>query len=319
MTTTAAVDRMRDRLWAVTSYYNPVPYRRRLENYRVFRQQLGLPLLTVELVFGVEPDLGPGDADILVQIRGGDVMWQKERLLNLAIATLPAGCDRVAWIDCDVIFEDRDWIERLDTRLDECLLVQAFSNTRHLGREWRPGMPAERGTDFWRSSVFAAIAGGQSLQESLDQPVGDRRRSLSTGFAWAARRELVERHGLYDAAIVGGGDRLLASAAFAHVDAAMERNRMSERWRRHFLAWAEPWAKAVVGRTGVLDTRIANLWHGDLIHRRTAERHIRLAGFGFDPERDIAIGDTGAWRWASDKPAMHAFLRDYFVDRQEDG
>ena len=70
--------RDRGRLWAVTSYYNPVPYRRRLDNYRIFRERLALPLLTVELAYRA-PELAPGDADILVQIPGRDVMWQKER------------------------------------------------------------------------------------------------------------------------------------------------------------------------------------------------------------------------------------------------
>ena len=38
-------------LWAITCYFNPVGYRRRLENYRMFRQRLKVPLVAVELSF----------------------------------------------------------------------------------------------------------------------------------------------------------------------------------------------------------------------------------------------------------------------------
>ena len=38
---------------------------------------------------------------------------------------------------------------------------------------------------------------------------------------------------------------------------------------------------------------------------------------GFRP--DIALDDVGVWRWNSDKPAMHAYVRDYFAARKEDG
>src|SRR5690606_20133502 len=87
------------RLWALTSYYNPVRYRRRRENYRAFRDHLDVPLVAVEMETDGVFDLVPGDADILVQIAGGDVLWQKERLLNIALGALPSACRKVAWID----------------------------------------------------------------------------------------------------------------------------------------------------------------------------------------------------------------------------
>ena len=31
-------------------------------------------------------------------------MWQKERLLNVALAAVPNNVEDVAWIDCDVVF-----------------------------------------------------------------------------------------------------------------------------------------------------------------------------------------------------------------------
>ena len=76
-------------LWAITCYFNPIAYKRRLENYHTFRQHLAVPLVTTELSFDGNFQLQHDDADILVQLHGGDVLWQKERLLNVALKSVP--------------------------------------------------------------------------------------------------------------------------------------------------------------------------------------------------------------------------------------
>ena len=93
-----------DGLWAITSYFNPGGYRRRLANYRVFRERLNVPLVAIELAFGPEFELREGDAEILMQLRDGDILWQKERLLKSRAARfakhLPEG--RMAGLRCHI-------------------------------------------------------------------------------------------------------------------------------------------------------------------------------------------------------------------------
>jgi hypothetical protein len=57
-------------MWAITSYYNPVRYKRRLANYKLFRANLDVPLVTVELSFDGRFELTEDDADILIQVSG---------------------------------------------------------------------------------------------------------------------------------------------------------------------------------------------------------------------------------------------------------
>ncbi|MCP5119256.1 MAG: hypothetical protein GY953_51295, partial [bacterium] len=104
--------RAENTLWAITSYYtydDPAGEKRRLKAYREFRRQLRIPLVTIELSYADTFDLTAGDADILIQVRGGAVLWQKERFLNLALRSLPGHCDTVAWTDCDVVLTRDDW------------------------------------------------------------------------------------------------------------------------------------------------------------------------------------------------------------------
>src|SRR5689334_2939258 len=111
-------------LWAITSYFNPVRYCNRRKNYGEFRRRLDLPLLTVELSFDLGFALGASDAEILIQSSGGDAMWQKERLLNIALEALPPACQKIVWLDCDIVFKRDDWIEAIDRGLDSVPLLQ---------------------------------------------------------------------------------------------------------------------------------------------------------------------------------------------------
>jgi hypothetical protein len=298
-------------LWAITAYFNPTRSRYRRANYRLFRAHLRLPLLAVELAFDGCHELGRGDADILVQLRGGDVMWQKERLLNVALRHLPADCRHVAWVDCDALFDDGDWAERLLALLDRHPLVQAFSSIAHLGP---PAADAGAATAFTQPGVLARVAAAGVAAVASPLPSGPS--SPSKGFAWAAHREVLDAFSLYDACIVGGGDMAFACALLGRFDVGART--MNERQREHYLRWARPFHDALAGRAGVLAGAARHLWHGDVRHRRYRERHDGLHAHGFDPFADIAVAADGAWRWSSAKPGLHAYVRDYFASRREE-
>jgi hypothetical protein len=307
-------------LWAVTCLFNPIGYRRRLQNYRVFRQRLGVPLVTVELSFDGRFQLQPGDAEILVQLTGGDILWQKERLLNVALQSLPGNCDRVAWIDCDVIFESADWVERASRALDELALVHLYTERHDLPPEavLESRGPSPATMTGW-SSVHLLATGGLSPEElSLSGPSGPGKLWWN-GLAWAGRRDLLEQHGLYDAYILGSGDRGILWAALGWFEQAVRYACMGGRRREHYLAWAGPFFDSVQGRVGFIHGRIFHLWHGDLGRRRYGDRHRQLQDAAFDPYTDIAVAANGCWRWSSDKPQLHQLVRRYFESRKEDG
>src|SRR5204863_6778750 len=94
--------------------------------------------VAVELGYGPEFELENDDAEILVQLRGTDVLWQKERLLNLALDALPSGCRNVLWVDCDVVFGRDDLVEHTFRLLDRFVLVQPFSHLLRMPRDWQP-------------------------------------------------------------------------------------------------------------------------------------------------------------------------------------
>src|SRR5262249_17165311 len=168
------------------------------------------------------------------------------------------------------------------------------------------------------SAAFSILSGNPavaSIGHSLDQREG----TSANGFAWAARRELLRQHGLFDACIIGGGDRAVNCAANQCFDELMNRHYMNEPQRERYLSWARPFYETVHAEFGCLEGDIFHLWHGGIQGRRTRERHRGLQPFKFDPYSDIAIDMNGCWRWITRKQDMHDYIRGYFALRREDG
>lgn len=297
-------------LAAVCAYFNPCHYRSRRENYRRFRQRFArvrIPLITVELAFGDDPfELPPGED--VVQVRARGVMWQKERLLAIGIARLlQEGHRAIAWLDADLEVLDDRWVRKVRAALEEAPLCQAFSRLIYEDRGPR------------RSCT--SLAHGVELSGAPGARIG---LSLP-GHAWAATADLLGKIELYDAAIVGGADSLMAQAAIAdparagyteNLERAAAKHGLDGVRKAHYLEWARAFGALVGGRVACVDSVIETMYHGKMAHRGYDQRVRLLAGF--DPVTDITRNSQGCLEWASDKPELHQRVRDYFRSRRED-
>ena len=327
-------------LCCISAYFNPQHYRTRLHNHAIFADRLrgsAIPLLTVECAFSDDAFELPPAPDVL-QVRSPDVLWQKERLINLAIGRLPDHVSKVAWLDDDILFTNPDWAVETARRLEEAPVVQLFTRAIRL----RQGRPAPGGDEPGTES-FAAVL-GRSLP----------RRGRSgyhahghTGFAWAARRQLLERHGLYEAILNGVGDDLIAHALANDLNSRCVRfywsgplpeagwarllGRLARTlpgasaghpngpFYRHFMRWARPIADATQGHIGCVTGDVLHLWHGKPAKRQHREGRAVLHMEHFDPAADLRTGPTGCLEWASDKPGLHNWAQEFFAARAEDG
>ena len=87
------------------------------------------------------------------------MLWQKERLLNLALQALPSSCRKVAWVDCDVVFAAGDWLERTSHLLDHFTLVQPFSHLHRMPPDWAPGQAHRRKPKLLQLRAFPHCIG----------------------------------------------------------------------------------------------------------------------------------------------------------------
>ena len=315
-------DRARNasRTWAITSFFpfdEPAGSERRLSVFRAFRERLRAPLAAVELSQDGEFQLRDSDADLVIQRKGGALLWQKERLLNIAVRALPAACDTVVWIDCDVILTREDWPEAVREALAEGdRLLQPFRHLYYLGEGETPERHAPFTAATSRESASAKYMRGDLPAEAFRNRGPLKDTPYAPGMAWAARRSTVEEHGLYDAMIMGSADKAMFSAACGRAADVPGAYEMGPRQAEHFLSWGERFHEAIGGRVGFIEGEAYHLWHGELATRGYWRRYTGFDQFELDPEADLRLSDEDVWVWNSDKPALHTEVREWFELRK---
>jgi hypothetical protein len=282
-------------LAGVCCFFNPMKYKRPLENWHRFKEELrdDLPLYSIELSFD-----GEFQTDSTWRIRGNiqdHLMWQKERLLNLAIERVPKQYDAIAWLDCDILFLNERWVEETEEVLDEKPIAQLFDTVVMLDERFRP---TRRNWGI-----------GSALFNQLDANRGH------PGYAWAARREVLP---LLDDHILGCGDVLMAYAWLGQWEGWL-RTMMNESWYREYLKWAVPQYEKIQGNVGYVSGDVFHLWHGTWANRKYCGKWKYLTSYDYKPCCDIKLDSNGLWTWASDKTDMHASVRHHFKERREDG
>ena len=306
-------------LWALTTYFNPQSYLSKRKNYMLFRQALaraGVPLCCVELAFDERPfELAPEDADLLVQRRGGDILWQKERLLNLGVGSLPPDCDKVAWLDCDILLDRPDWADQTRRLLEQYVVVQPFSRCVRLLPEETCCPIEDLPLGSCEHEILHSLAWGVGAHGTAC--LGNYHRHGHSGYAWAARRDVLERHGLYEGNILGNADLNIAQAMYGGCR-FLRSERLSPAARRHLMKWAESFYSSVRASVSAAEGLLFHLWHGCKADRLYDQRLNILIDHDYDPASDIGVGENGTLRWRTDKPGLHAWCRDYFALRRED-
>jgi hypothetical protein len=300
-------------LQVITCFFNPGHYRTKRENYERFMAPLragGVRTLTVECAFSDDPFELPPGPDVL-HVRGCSVMFQKERMLNLALPHLHPECTKVAWLDADIVFERADWVKAASTALDEYVVIQPFEECYRLPR----GALAYAGCGERWCSFAAAYH-----QTSRVVATGRYKEHGHVGFAWAARRALLDKVGLRDADPNGHGDHLMAHAMLGDWNTVCVRRLVgavgpyAESTRR----WARRFHAEVQGSLGYIPGALMHLWHGRIADRRYYTLALRLRAFGFDPDRHLRLGSTGLWEWTEEAAEMDAEYFHYFTARRED-
>lgn len=301
-------------LWVVSTFFDSEGYESKLRALRAYLRSMeasGIPMVLVEGAFGKRQFLLP-ESDHILRVRCPSVMWQKERLLNVGIEHLPPSCRKVAWLDADIFFENPRWAVETSALLDKVPVVQPFDTAL-----WLPkGTTRFRGRGIaW--SGFAKVA---QVHPGLFLS-GDFDRHGHSGYAWAARRELLEKHGLYDRSVVGSGDHLMAHAMVGDFSSPCVTNSVgaANPFRDSLHTWAKPFYQDVRSRVGYVQGALLHRWHGDRKKRRYYKRMVGMLARGYSPERDVTIAPSGALEWTPHGAALGRWMKDYFTGRQEDG
>jgi hypothetical protein len=298
----------------ITCYFNAEGYASRRLNYDLFAARLKkqkVPLYTIEAIFPGQRSALTGHANVMT-VECGAVLWQKESLLNLLIRSLDVKYRGIIWCDADVYFQNPDWFRQTSRLLGRFPIVQPFTDVARLPRGARRYLKS--------AESFRAFASVYSEYPQLLLR-GDFAAHGHTGFVWAARREILETHGLYDAMIAGSGDHAMAHAFAGDFSSACVGRILGDNPRQinHFRVWARQVYPDVRARIGAVPGRILHLWHGEAENRRYVLRNRELAALRFDPERDLVRDSSGLWNLNSRGMRLSGWAKSYFAARREDG
>lgn len=283
----------------LTTHYNPINFERQKTNARCFYNQI--PEQYRDHVFGLTADFGNGiESKYSVPASDTNIMWQKERMLNWLIETLPPKYDKVAWVDADLIFCNPYWYEQTEEELDKNLVCQMFSAVSDTNKDGEV-VRRKHGVG-WR---------WVNKRE-------DTKNWYRPGGAWAAHRKIAETC-ISDEHITGGGDCTTAFAWTGEPTRWTRHIKYFPEWESNYLVWARKQEQMVNGKIGYVHGEVIHLWHGDKEDRQYGTRTSILEKFNFNPYTDIKIGEHGLWEWDSDRPEMHNGIKKYFVRRKEDG
>lgn len=308
--------------WIISSYFNPENIKDKKQNYLLFREKLkkqGVNLLTVECAFKEQNfTLDKEDADILIQVRSDSVLWQKERLLNIGLEHLPADCDKIAWLDADVLILDDDWARKVETLLERYPIVKPFDEAIRLTKRESNKILKGKGDELknlfaYRNRVITNYYQSSTTWKLIFLAV----------FGMCARREVYEAAGFYDAMIICSGDVVMANAFLYQNSRARDlkdRFHLTDGLMTDIDDW---YAKLSPRRTefGICYLKtisMLHLYHGKMMNRKYEETCKILVKYKFDPKKDLKINEYGCYEWSSFKPELHQGLIDYFHARNED-
>ncbi len=320
---------LKGEIWGITCFYNFSQKRELENNYHIFREnskKQGLRLLTVELfVEGSGPHLNKEDADIYVSIEADQrhILWQKEALLNVALSRLPDRCDKVIWLDCDILFQNEEWVLDTAKALESYCVIQPFETAMRLPEGMnsipKPMQVKKAKQGLQEGEKYMGLAHYWSAPRKSSAQMG------VSGFAWAARRSVLEGIGFFDQAFLGGADGLMARA-FSLENA----EQMKSYWRNRIYftlcsnqiptldVWTAEIHRRVQGSLGSIEGEVFHLWHGHQSDRNYFGRIQVLWDQEFDPKSDLSKNDSNIWQCSVEREGLaKAFLR-YFESRQPD-
>lgn len=298
-------------LHVITVISNPVRFKSRYKLYKDFEKYVacsGGVHWTVEIAFGDRPfEVTDASNPQHVQLRTYEELWHKENMINLAIQRLPLDWEYVAWVDADIIFNRPDWVDQTVHALQHYMVVQMFSHAVDLD----PNYDIIKSHKGFVWSYF---------ENGFAPSVGHTYRKYGqghSGYCWAARREAIDQlGGLIDFAILGAGDRHMATALIGCVEDSVPKN-VSKGYMEELLMWQER-AKPLTEDIGFVSGTISHMWHGKKADRRYTDRWKILTKNDFNPDTDIKLDWQGLLQLSGNKPRLRDQIRAYFLSRNED-
>jgi len=273
--------------------FNPANSKRMLMNYHYIVNEFKLqhfPMFTLELVY---PDRSPQIADA-IHVKGKSYMFSKENMYRILEKYIPPKFTKLAFLDSDVMFKDKDWYSKTSRLLNSHDIVQPFETCNWLDLTYRETIQSRQSFVLLKTKI-------------IDW-------NYHPGFAWCFRRDWYRKFGFFDLALGGSGDcasaiawlKLNYNPGVTHSESITE-------------AFTEFFNKCPALRiTNLKDSVLYHLYHGARKNRQYVDRKKIFDGCP-DIRKMIVTNSHGVYEW-NDKyrDTMNKQFLKYFTERHDD-
>jgi hypothetical protein len=306
----------------ITCFYNPKNSQARLDAFNKFYHSImHLNHRIIECVMpGRRPQL-PNHPNI-TRITTESNLWHKEQLLNRIVADLPTQYKYVFWVDADVLFTNMNWMaDGVKQLQDGKELVQLFEYCFHM--EKGESVPSEavlaQRYDVHDNRRFDKIVPRRAwrgyaanyvhMNGNYNSQNYDVRGHV--GFAWGARRAVLRAVPLFDRALIGGADGIIAYAGTGQLEQVDNIKDMFAPMLQEVYAWGRRWNGVVQGRVGYVKGDLYHIWHGAITDR---QYYKRIKDFAPANARITTRDKSGLY--VADSPRARQYVDDYYTRRE---
>jgi len=285
----------------VSCFFNPQNSKYRLKAFDIFYDKIKhLNHQIIECVIGdSKPQLNYPN---IKTIHTKNLLWHKETLLNKVISELPQKYKYVFWIDADVIFTNNNWLVDGVEQLKTNNIIQPFKYCFHLDKDQIKSdkVVTDLNKKIWRSFCSNYVENKSWMDNDYDT-------HGHVGFAWGAKREILDTIPLYDKALIGGADHIIAHASANQINHCCISKAFIENIDEINI-WSEKFAKLIDGKIGFVEGELYHIWHGDIEKRQYLKRIHNFSAHN----KNITQKDINGFYITEDD----SYVREYFSIRE---
>lgn len=268
----------------ISCYYNPKNSPYRLAAFNKFYDSIKhLNHRIVECAVGNVPFQLP-ETKYIERIRTQSNLWHKEQLLNRIVSKLPSDYEYVLWVDADVIFTNKNWMKDAVKELQTKKVVQLFEYCVHLNEGEHAAsidnIAIDIAQDIWRIEHDSEPV-PRRVWRGFAKTYCDASKDIwndsydirgHVGFAWGARRSVLNRVPLFEKALIGGADGIIAYASAGTLTHMTVISDMFGPILNEVFDWGKDWWNEVKGNLGYVKGNLYHIWHGPLKERQYYKR-----------------------------------------------
>lgn len=276
-------------------FFSPAGFKRPKENFLYVYKLLTnakIPTFTIECVIGNQTPLLENPT---LQVRSESCLFYKEQLYNLLVPKVPEQYTKLIFLDGDILFEDKNWIDNISNLLNTYNVVQPFETAVLMDINFQP--------IFIKKSLFYGIKNDNFKNQPIDKH--------HHGFSYALTRTFYNKiGGFFDKCIIGGGDTAFATLFHRTIIPSFYSSVIQPEYSR--------WNRNIEEENiTYLPTTIYHLYHGSDKNRKYANRHILLEQFDLKCWDDFVYKNKeGVYEIKNKK--INEIMKQYFISRKED-